>query len=309
MAIGSDQAIKSPQVLLTGASGQIGVFVLPRLIQAGFRIIAVSRKGRPGAFPEFEQVQWLKETEAIEAAKKCRYLVSAGPLTLAQNFLQACEQFESAVVFSSSSVDSKHQSPNPAERSLIQKMVSLESELQSLAEKRDLKLVIFRPTLIYGCGLDTNVSRLADWIGRFGVMPVNGKAAGLRQPVHADDLAKAALTALLSKESLPEVMHLCGGSTLSYSQMVSKVFMALGKPARLLRLPQWLFVLLANIADTFRPNGGINGEMVRRQQLDLVFDDRQARQLLDYKPRPFDPVPADFRLPAFHKITVHAAGG
>ncbi len=159
--------------------------------------------------------------------------------------------------------------------------------------------MIFRPTLIYGCGLDTNISRLANWIDRLGFIPINGKAAGLRQPVHAEDLATVALTALHCNDDLPGVLNLTGGSTLSYSDMVEQVFAALGKPARLLRLPQWLFVLLANFVSTFKPAGGINSEMVRRQQLDLVFDDRQARELLNYKPRAFAPVRQDFHLPDF----------
>lgn len=297
MAIGTDQAINSPVVLLTGASSQIGVFVLPRLVQAGFRVIAVSRKGKPDVFPYFAQVQWLNEIDAMKAVKSCQFLLSAGPLQLAQKFLVAGGQFQRAVVFSSSSVESKQQSANPAEKTQIQDMLSLETQLQSISESSGLKLVIFRPTLIYGCGLDTNISRLASWVNRFGFMPVNGSAAGLRQPVHADDLAKVAITAMLSEGDLPGVLNVSGGSTLRYSDMVSKIFVALGKPVRLLRLPQWLFVLLINVIRTFKSTVGINGEMVRRQRLDLVFDDRQARQLLNYNPRPFAPVAEDFSLP------------
>ena len=301
MAVGSDQALKAPAVLLTGASSQIGVFVIPRLIGAGFRVFAVSRKGRPEAYPHFAQVEWLNEADALEAAKSCQYLLSAGPLELAKKFLETCRQFKAAVVFSSSSVETKQRSGNSAERNQIRDMLSLESELRSISESRGLKLVIFRPTLIYGCGLDTNISRLASWVRRFGFMPVNGRAAGLRQPVHADDLATVAVTAMLSEHDLPQVMSLSGGDTLSYSGMVSKIFDGVGKPARLLHLPQWLFALLADMVSIVKPTGGINSEMVRRQRLDLVFEDRQARELLNYNPRPFAPVAQDFSLPDFEK--------
>lgn len=297
MAVETDQAIKLPGVLLTGASSQIGFFVLPRLVRAGFRVLAVSRKGRPEAFPCFEQVEWLSESEALEAAGSCQYLLSAGPLSLAEKFLMTCRQFQKAVVFSSSSVDTKLESGNSTERRQVQNMLSIESEIRSISENRDLKLVIFRPTLIYGCGLDTNITRLANWVGRFGFMPVNGKAEGLRQPVHAEDLASAAVAAMLSQDELPQVLNLSGGETLSYSEMASKIFVGLGKPVRLLRLPQWVFLLLVKLLGAFKPASGINGEMVRRQRLDLVFDDRQARQLLDYKPRAFAPVAEDFFLP------------
>ena len=299
MALGTNQTITTPVVILTGASSQIGIFAIPRLVDAGFRVFAVNRKGKPEAMPNLETVEWLNEADALEATKDCQYLLSAGPMHLALKFLEASDKINRLVVFSSSSVETKLDSGNPAEKSQIQGLLNLESRLRSACETRSSKLTVFRPTLIYGCGMDTNISRLASWISRFGFIPLNGKAAGLRQPVHADDLAKVAIKAMLYKEKLPQVLNLTGGDTLSYADMVRKIFEALGKPVRLLYLPQWLFVLLVNIASKFKAIGGINSEMVRRQRQDLVFEDQQARQLLDYNPRPFAPVAEDFSLPKF----------
>ena len=299
MALGTDQAINTPSVVLTGASSQIGIFAIPKLVDAGFRVFAVNRKGRPEAMPTLEKVEWISENETLEAAKGCQYLLSAGPLELAQKILKVQGQIKRVVVFSSSSVESKQESGNPAERSQIRFLLKLESELRSECDSRGLSLTVFRPTLIYGCGLDTNISRLASWISRFGFMPVNGAAAGLRQPVHADDLATVALAAMLFEGSLPQVLNLSGGETLSYSDMVSRLFIALDKPVRLLRLPQWLFVLLVNVTSFLKSVGGVNSEMVKRQKLDLEFDDREARQLLGYSPRPFAPKTRDFLWPDF----------
>jgi nucleoside-diphosphate-sugar epimerase len=297
MANGTDQTLKTHSVLLTGASSQIGVFAIPGLLRAGFRVLAVSRKGRPEGYPSYENVEWLNEAEAIQALESCRYLLSAGPMELANKFLAAGKQFHHAVVFSSSSVESKLASNNPLERKQIQALLKLESELRLSAKNNGLKLLILRPTLIYGCGLDTNISRLAGWIRRFGFMPVNGKAAGLRQPVHADDLASAAIAAMVSKNTLPQTLTLAGGSTLSYADMVRGIFTALEKPVRLVHLPQWMFILLMHLLSTIRPGWALNSEMVRRQQIDLVFEDRQARELLNFEPRTFSPVKGDFVLP------------
>lgn len=297
MAAGTDQTLKAPCLLLTGASSQVGLFAIPRLIEAGFEVLAISRKGKPEAYPSFENVAWLTGPDALEAAEACQHLISAGPLELAQKFLTAGLQLQSAVVFSSSSVASKQESSNTRERDQMQALLALETKLQTIASKRDIKLVIFRPTLIYGCGLDTNISRLANWIRRFGFMPVNGKANGLRQPVHADDLASVAVSALQSKSDLPAVLFLTGGETLTYADMLERIFKALGRPARIVHLPQWLFVLMVKLAGMVKTGTGINSEMVKRQKLDLVFDDRQARELLGYDPRPFVPLEKDFSLP------------
>lgn len=295
MAAGFDKTLTRKSVLLTGATGQIGVFLIPRLLQAGFRVLALSRKGRPEGYPDIKHLEWLTSVDEMQTGEACEYLVSAGPMNLARDILDSGRKIFSAVVFSSSSVISKQESADSAERKQMQDMLSSESALNSIATHRSLRLVILRPTMIYGCGLDTNISRLASWIRRFGVMPVSGKASGLRQPVHADDLAAVAVTALQETKTLPGSLVLAGGSTLSYAEMVSRIFAALGKPVRLLRLPQWLFILLVKL----RPGLDINSEMVRRQGDDLVFDDRQARELLDYSPRPFEPSEKDFRLPEF----------
>jgi len=297
MAPGTDQTISTPGVLLTGASSQIGVFAIPRLLQAGFRVVAVSRKGKPDWCPVFDQVEWLDETGAIKASQSCRFLLSAGPMELAEKFLETGQQFQSAVVFSSSSVETKLESDDPIERRHIQTMLALESKLQRGAEIKGIKLLILRPTLIYGCGLDTNISRLANWIRRFGFMPVNGSARGLRQPVHADDLACVAITAMLSNKPLPPLLLLGGGSTLSYAEMICTIFEALGKPVRLIRLPEWFLLGSLHLAKIFGAGDGINNEMIKRQRTDLVFSFRPAQELLDYNPRTFDPAEEDFSLP------------
>ena len=297
MAAGNHQTINTPRVLLTGASSQIGVFAIPRLVEAGFRVFAVSRQGKPANYPVYEQVEWLNEVDSKPASTTCRYLLSAGPMELAQKYLSCGTGIQAAIVFSSSSVNTKQQSRNSIERNQIKTMLALESELRLQSDKSGVRLLIFRTTLIYGCGLDTNISLLAKWIRRFGLMPVNGKAMGLRQPVHSDDLASAAITALLSRDTLPDMMYLAGGETLSYSEMVRRIFIALGKPVRLIRLPQWIFVMLIGFVNKVRSGSGVNAEMVRRQQLDLVFDDHPAREFLNYKPRPFEPDSADFSMP------------
>lgn len=301
MATGTDQTLSTPgvlrRVLLTGATSQIGVFAIPRLVKAGFQVLAVSRNGKPSRWPAVEQVEWFDVPGAMKAVGNCQYFLSAGPMELAQEFLSAGTQFKSAVIFSSSSVVSKVESNNRKEKDQVKAMLATESLLREQAAMRGVRLTLCKPTLIYGCGLDTNVSRLAAWIRRYGFIPVNGRAAGLRQPVHADDLAAVAVTALLSEKELPSDLFLAGGETLTYSEMLIRIFEASGKSPNLVHLPQWLFVLLITLVRTVKKNREINSEMARRQRLDLVFDDHPARALLGYDPRPFHPDEKDFSLP------------
>lgn len=297
MAPGTDQTLNSPTVLLAGAGSQIGVFAIPRLLAAGFDVVAVNRSGKPQGLTEHPRVRWLDETEASQAAVNCQYLLSAGPMQLAHRLLENCKQLQQVVVFSSTSAEVKIDSANQDENAQARALLELETKLRSRATDKGARLVIFRPTLVYGCGLDSNISLLAKWIDRFGFVPVSRKATGLRQPVHADDLAELAVKTLRIDKDLPGLMNAVGGETLAYSEMVTRTFSAVGKPARLLRLPEWFFVLMARAAGLFRADSELNAEMVRRQAVDLVFEDEIARELLDYDPRPFNPKEADFLLP------------
>ena len=297
-------------VLVTGASSQLGVFLLPRLLNAGFRVIALSRKATAGLPENSQDLQWLHPqamgigTKDIprEMCIQVDMLISCGPLELAKEVLRMQHRLERVVLFSTSSVFSKARSPDRLESDQIAAIVALESELKTHCEQAGLPLLCLRPTLIYGCGLDRNISLLAAVIRRHGWIPVAGSATGLRQPVHADDLAAAAVSALSTKEPLTLDSPACGGSTLSYYHMAELIFDSLNKPRRIIRLPAGAMASLAGLLAKLPAFSGINREMIRRQNTDLVFDDSPLRQALNYNPRPFKPTPEDYEIPASAKI-------
>ncbi len=307
MAPGLDQEVSEKvsrqtgpgRVLLLGASGQIGIFAIPRLVAAGFEVLAVSRKPRPDWYPCLKNVHWIKP-DMLGAAPLpvADMLVSAGPIRIATQQVGQYPQLRRAVIFSTSSVFSKLKSHDRKEKRQMQQIVLDEAALARACKIHDITLSLYRPTLIYGCGIDGNVSWLARWIRKFGFMPVAGAAAGLRQPVHADDLAQAAVATLVSEPPLALDVPLCGGSTLSFRSLIEKIFHGLGKPVRIMSVPQGLFTAATYLGRLVPGLRGVRPEMVRRQSRDLVFDDGKAREKLNYNPRPFEPGPEAFVLPA-----------
>lgn len=287
------------RVLLLGASGQIGIFVIPRLVAAGFEVLALSRKPRPDWYPRLKDVHWLKPEVLIAGSMSAPdMLISAGPIRVATSVVEQCPHLRRAVIFSTSSVFSKLESHDRTEKRQMQQIVMDEAALSKACEAHGITLSLYRPTLIYGCGIDGNVSWLAKWIRKFGFMPVAGTAAGLRQPVHADDLAQAAVATLVSASPLALDVPLCGGSTLSFRGLIEKIFHGLGKPVRIVSVPESLLTTVTQLSRLVPGLGGVRPEMVRRQSKDLVFDDSTPREVLNYDPRPFEPGPEEFALPA-----------
>lgn len=301
-----------PTILLTGATGQVGVFAIPRLLDAGYPVIAMSRKvSRTDAAAEISPDtvrwvhpdDWLIRTDQPEALWQAvgpegvGILVSCGPVELAARLAPLCPNLRRIVCISTSSVHTKANSPNVAERMLISEISAAEEALKSFCQAQEITLLLLRPTMIYGCGLDQNISRIARLIRRFGFIPLAGKAAGLRQPVHADDLAALVLSAVESQSLSSMETPVGGGSVLSYCEMVEKVFTGLGRSPRILKVPTGLLVMLVRAVSWLPRMGGLNAGFALRQNLDMVFDDAWLRGLLDFKPRPFEPTAADFEMP------------
>lgn len=292
-------------VIVTGASSQLGVFLLPRLAASGFRVVALSRQAPMEPLARGANVFWLHPgaglASGIERVRHAGdheelFLVSCGPLALAVRLLDELRDIGRVVAFSTSSLLTKGDSDLQEEKQNMRDIADAEALLKSSCSAAATPLLLLRPTLIYGCGLDRNISLLERFGRRFGFIPVAGTAAGLRQPVHADDLAVLAVAALQASPAFAGQGEVCGGSTLSYREMALRTAAACGRRVRLASLPAGLFAALIRLASPF--SAKLNTGMVRRQAVDMVFDDRWLRDGLDYQPRPFEPIASDFELPA-----------
>jgi nucleoside-diphosphate-sugar epimerase len=192
------------------------------------------------------------------------------------------------VVLSSTSRFKKVGSGDTAENVIAAKLIVSEARVQAWAESRGIEWVILRPTLIYGLGRDKNISEIARFIRRFGFFPVLGRAQGLRQPIHAEDAAAACVSALQAPGAANRAYNISGGETLSYREMVIRVFDALGRRPRLLTVPLWVFRLAVSMLRRLPRYRQWSAAMVERMNSDLVFDHADATRDLGFKPRAFE---------------------
>jgi nucleoside-diphosphate-sugar epimerase len=190
------------------------------------------------------------------------------------------------IAFSSTSVFAKADSPDPAEQALAQRLASAESALAKACEAVGVPWTILRPTLIYGSGRDQNVSAVARFIRRFGFFPVAHPASGLRQPVHADDLAIAAVSAIANPNAFNRAFNLPGGETLTYREMIARIFAGVGAAPRILPLPSGLLRRALPLVQNRLPHRYSPALFLRMNQ-DLAFDGAEAHAALNYAPRPF----------------------
>jgi nucleoside-diphosphate-sugar epimerase len=189
------------------------------------------------------------------------------------------------VCLSSTSILSKEASPSRYERDLASRLATAEEDVLSICQKLGVDCAILRPTMIYGQGLDRNVSRAVKFIERFGIYPATLHADGLRQLVHADDLAVAALAILESDEPIRGRYEVGGSDVLAYDEIIGRLFDVLERPRRIVRIP--LLATLAGVLGWLTRRPEITGAMALRMGVDLVADNSKAHTNFRYVSRSF----------------------
>jgi len=278
-------------VLLVGASGPAGHEILAGLLDAGAPMIAVSPDVPAYSRPN---LTWMQHDLAREHARVQAHVMicaDAEALPLAARQARAMPTLRRIVALSSASAVFKQRSADPDERAGAARLVESEQSLAAIAEKRGIALTVLRPTLIYGGQGPSALDGIRAWLARRSWVPVAGN--GLRQPVHAGDLA-ALVTQLVARsrpddESSVETLALGGGETLRYPEFVRRIASAAGVDAKLVRTPAWLIAPVLGLAHRLGRFRGVTPAMVARQRMDLVVDDTAARDQLGWNPRPFRP--------------------
>lgn len=275
-------------VLVLGATSLVGRFLLPLAKERGLEVIAASRQA-----PSSGQAGWINvDLGAIDlraALPDAPTVLSLSPIWLLPPALSALKArgMRRLVAFSSTSRFTKAASPVPAERGVASSLAQAEAATCAFCADHGVGCTILRPTMIYAEDQDANVSRLAGLIRRLGVLPLSGKGGGLRQPVHAADLAAIALSAVDQQGSEQRAYDLPGGETLTYRAMAERIFDGLGRRPRILTVPPALWRIGLGAAGSLLP--GATAAMGDRMAEDLIFDPAPARRDLGWAPREFRP--------------------
>jgi hypothetical protein len=159
------------------------------------------------------------------------------------------------VACSSSSVLTKRFAANAEDQALVRRLRQAETTLEESCQALAIPCRIIRPTLIYGEAggyRDRNLSVLLKLMGRLPVLPLPSRT-GLRQPIHARQLAAVSLLLADQPDRWPGPLTLGGDDTLTYAAMLERLraeAWAINPrdPAgrcRLLPVPAALFHLLA----------------------------------------------------------------
>jgi hypothetical protein len=299
-------------LLLFGASSPSGAALR---IQAGSRSLTVAGRRRPPGCPEasFLPCDLAHPLATLGAVADQAVLVSFAPIWELAPFLARQAQERSAtlaglggvIACSSSSVITKRFAVNAYDRRLVQQLTQAQCSLAQTCRLLGVPLRILAPTLIYGqvaSFRDRNLSVLAGLMRRTPVLPIPAHT-GLRQPIHASQLAAVALhladrlpqdppPAVAAEENGTEesgvLLALGGDESLPYVRMLERLQQAMpvgdaGRNCRLVRLPTRL---MQGMAAPLLPINPKLFEAVMRIGADLAGF-TPSHRMLGRAPHPF----------------------
>jgi len=285
--------VNKKRIGIFGANSLVGECLIPLLVQDGRQVTAFSREA---VAHNAQGVKWQQLDENVLSAGASAdmigiiaFWICVAPIWVLPDYFRLLRELGArrVVALSSTSRFTKDNSSDHGERVTAQNLAEGELRLQAWASDNGVEWVILRPTLIYGRGCDKNVCEIVRFIRRFGFFPLFGGANGLRQPVHAADIAGTCYAALERPEAANKTYYLAGGETLSYHDMVCRIFAVLELRPRLLHLPLWVFTLAVTLLRLLPGYRYWTEEMAARMNRDLVFDSSAAKRDLNFSPQKF----------------------
>ena len=178
--------------------------------------------------------------------------------------------------------------PHPLDAYGISK---LESEQLALAHSRDggPEVTVLRLPLVYGPGVQANALRLLELVDRGVPLPF-GRVRNQRSLLYVGNAVAAVHAVIEAPVDAGDIFFVSDGVDLSTADLVRVIAAALGRPARLLPVPEWMLRLAGQGGDWLARLGTfpLTTSAIDRLLSSLTVDTSRLRDRTGFVP-PFTP--------------------
>ena len=150
-----------------------------------------------------------------------------------------------------------------------------EQGLRDVAAGSAMEVVIVRPPLVYGPGVKANFLNMVRWVNRSLPLPL-GAIHNKRSLVALDNLIDFLMTCTTHPAAANQTFLVSDGEDLSTTELLVRMAAALGRPARLLPVPEWMLSTAASVLG--------KREFAQRLCGSLRVDISKAKTLLGWSP-------------------------
>jgi nucleoside-diphosphate-sugar epimerase len=291
-------------IVLTGANGFIGKSVHAALLAAGRPVVALSRAGGNGLIQIgslTQTTEWgptlktagcvvhlaarvhMLNDKASDPLSEFRQVNVDATLHLARQAARAgVKRF---VFVSSIKVNGEttvagqcfhdDDAPQAVDPYAISKLEA-EQGLREVSNATGMEVVVIRPPLVYGPGVKANFATLMKWISRGVPLPFGAVTENRRSLIAVENLADLIVCCTAHPRAANELFLASDGEDLSTAELIRRIGIALGRPARLLSVPVAVLEAVATLAG--------KKEFAQRLLGSLQVSSDKARDVLNWRP-------------------------
>jgi len=276
-------------ILVTGASGFVGRHVVPALIDAGHRVVAMVRTPTSG-----EVV-----SERLRADQRASLEPRTGDVTRPETLAAAFAGVDGVLHLVAIPRDLRGGADlrlinTEGTRAVVAAMTaagvrrlmhmgamgvaddpslhyaSSKARAEALVADSGLDWTILKPSLQFGPG-DGFFNIIADLVRMSpGIVPVPGDGSARFQPIHVEDVARVAVAAFGDPGTIGERFDLGGPRYWTYREITQEVLRAMGKRRAILPMPVPLIRLVAGAAEWMRIPFPVATDQLRQLRLDNI---------------------------------------
>lgn len=307
------------KVLVTGATGFLGKYVIEELAEHGYQVRAFGRNSKVGRSLEnssisFFQGDLTKADNVLEACKGMDLVVHAGALSTVwgpwEDFyqanvlgtkyvLEACRQtdIQRLVYVSSPSVYAApkdqlaiKESATPEENNLNNYIRSKLASERLFKDYPDVPSIILRPRGLFGIGDTSILPRVINLSQKIGI-PLIGDGRQLMDMTCVENVALAIRLALEAPEAKGEVYNITNGEPRAFRDLLEESLTGLGYPIKYRKIPASLLSGIASSLEFLYKSLNLKGEpsltrytyyLLRYSQ---TLDISKAERELGYRPK------------------------
>jgi len=279
-------------ILVTGATSQVGIVLVKKLVNDGYKVRCLVRKTS-----NLDEIKGLEvelvygDIEDYNSIKKALtgvdHVVHIAGIWRVKCLIQACteQKLTGKIIFiGSTSRFKKLDSIDDKEKLLAEQMCAAE---QFIAES-GLNYVILRPTMLYGIDRDKNILQIISVMHRFRFYPLIGGGKALKHPVYVEDVANA-VASCLTHENVSKKDYIIAGKTpIRHWEMLRAICINLPFKAFILRVPVFAGYVAVFLFKLLKPSSYINYAMIKRVNEDMSYDIGPAVRDFEYNPVDFE---------------------
>ena len=307
------------KVLVTGATGFLGKYVVEELVEHGYQVRAFGRNSKVGRSLENSSVSFFqgdltKADDVLEACKGMDLVVHAGALSTVwgpwEDFyqanvlgtkyvLEACRQtsIQRLVYVSSPSIYAApkdqlaiKESDAPEENNLNNYIRSKLASEQLFKDYADVPSIILRPRGLFGIGDTSILPRVINLSQKLGI-PLIGDGRQLMDMTCVENVAMAIRLALEAPEAKSEVYNITNGESRAFRDLLEESLKGLGYPIKYRKIPASLLSGIASSLEFIYKTLNLKGEppltrytyyLLRYSQ---TLDISKAERELGYHPK------------------------